>query len=236
MDIGAEKQSKTNEAVLYHNGSTGCIWRNMEGDFFFGAAVIQKHFCQFNSSHWQKECFVTKPFKFPALLNCRMSRDSLTPYATVWMWTRVSQPIKDSNVSTFLNIPTKAAMSNKQLNASVFDLFMRQSLGFIFYSNIHPLQMSLSYYLHEQMLVHDGKHLLFMAQLIWQASPVDFQQDFLFICLMISSAFWARVQRRGEIKTKVAERELRKKQIVVLEEPGCSRWRRLWIILCCSTL
>lgn len=146
----------------------------------FGTGVIQKNICQFNPSHWQKECFVTKLFQLPPLLNCKMSWDSLMPYVTAWIWTRIFEPLKDS----LLNMSIKAILfqnSNFRQACSVCLCTFQtknQALAIIACSNIHYLKMSPCSCMEKQMTLWHGKHLPFMAQLICYDSLIDFQKDF----------------------------------------------------------
>lgn len=72
-----------------------------------------------------------------------MSWDSLTPYVTVWMWTRAFKPVKDSAVETLLNVSIKAVMFQnfKRACLACVTTFQtkNQTLGFIFSDDIHAL-------------------------------------------------------------------------------------------------
>lgn len=92
-DTNTPQQMKLSYITVGGLAVLGEAWKET-----FGTSVIQKHFCQFNPSYWQKRCFVTKLFQFLPLLNYKMSWDSLMPYVTAWMCTRVFKSVKDSTV------------------------------------------------------------------------------------------------------------------------------------------
>lgn len=79
--------------------------------------LLHTHFCQLTPSHRQKRCFVTKLFQFLPRLNYKMSWDSLMPYVTAWMCTRVFKSAKDWTVSTSLNISIEATLIHNTKHA-----------------------------------------------------------------------------------------------------------------------